>query len=52
MIFISVLMARGTPFIAAELGSDIYPFVLHLYAALGEKERKMFGARAKAALAA
>ncbi|WP_323142804.1 recombinase family protein [Massilia phyllosphaerae] len=50
--FISGLMARGVPFIVAELGSDVDPFVLHLYAALGEKERKMIGARTKAALAA
>jgi DNA invertase Pin-like site-specific DNA recombinase len=50
--FISGLMARGTPFIVAELGSDVDPFVLHLFAALGEKERKMIGARTKAALAA
>jgi DNA invertase Pin-like site-specific DNA recombinase len=49
--FISALMARGTPFIVAELGSDVDPFVLHLFAALGEKERKMIGARTKAALA-
>ena len=50
--FISGLMSRGIPFIVAELGSDVDPFVLHLYAALGEKERKMIGARTKAALAA
>lgn len=50
--FISGLMARGVPFIVAELGADVDPFVLHLYAALGEKERKMIGQRTKAALAA
>jgi DNA invertase Pin-like site-specific DNA recombinase len=50
--FISGLMARGTPFIVAELGADVDPFVLHLYAALGEKERKLIGTRTKAALAA
>jgi len=48
--FISDLMARGVPFIVAELGADVDPFVLHLYAALGEKERKMIGERTKAAL--
>jgi DNA invertase Pin-like site-specific DNA recombinase len=32
--FISGLMARGVPFIVAELGADTDPFVLHLYAAL------------------
>jgi DNA invertase Pin-like site-specific DNA recombinase len=50
--FISGLMARGVPFIVAELGADVDPFVLHLYAALGEKERKLIGSRTKAALAA
>jgi DNA invertase Pin-like site-specific DNA recombinase len=50
--FISGLMARGVPFIVSELGADVDPFVLHLYAALGEKERKMIGARTKSALAA
>jgi DNA invertase Pin-like site-specific DNA recombinase len=50
--FISGLMARGVPFIVAELGADVDPFVLHLYAALGEKERKLIGQRTKIALAA
>lgn len=50
--FISGLMAKGVPFIVSELGADVDPFVLHLYAALGEKERKMIGSRTKAALAA
>jgi DNA invertase Pin-like site-specific DNA recombinase len=49
--FISGLMSRGVPFIVAELGADVDPFVLHLFAALGEKERKMIGQRTKAALA-
>lgn len=49
--FISGLMSKGVPFIVAELGSDVDPFVLHLFAALGEKERKMIGQRTKAALA-
>lgn len=50
--FISGLMARNVPFIVAELGADTDPFVLHLYAALSEKERRMIGDRTKAALAA
>ena len=50
--FISGLMARGVPFIVAELGADVDPFVLHLYAALGEKELKLIGKRTKDALAA
>jgi DNA invertase Pin-like site-specific DNA recombinase len=34
----------------AELGSDVDPFILHLFAALAEKERAMISARTKAAL--
>ncbi len=36
----------------AELGSDVDPFILHLFAALAEKERARISARTKAALAA
>jgi DNA invertase Pin-like site-specific DNA recombinase len=50
--FISGLMAHRVPFVVAELGSDVDPFILHLFAALGEKERAMISARTKAALAA
>lgn len=49
--FISGLMAQRVPFIVAELGADTDPFLLHLYAALAEKERAMISARTKAALA-
>lgn len=49
--FISGLMTHRTPFIVAELGSDADPFMLHLYAALAEKERKLISERTKAALA-
>lgn len=45
-------MAHRVPFIAAELGPDVDPFILHLFAALAEKERVMISARTKAALAA
>ena len=48
--FISGLMARGVPFVVAELGADTDPFILHLYAALSEKERKMISQRTKDAL--
>jgi len=34
------LMAQRGPFIVAELGADADPFMLHLYAALAEKERR------------
>ena len=52
MHFISGLMAHRIPFLVAELGADVDPFILHLFAALAEKERAMIGARTKAALAA
>ena len=50
--FIAGLMAQRVPFLVAELGEGVDPFVLHLYAALAEKERAMISARTKAALAA
>ena len=50
--FISGLMTHRVPFIVAELGADADPFMLHLYAALAEKERALISARTKAALAA
>jgi DNA invertase Pin-like site-specific DNA recombinase len=50
--FISGLMAHRVPFVVAELGPDVHPFILHLFAALAEKERAMIAARTKAALAA
>src|SRR5262249_46556031 len=50
--FISGLMARKVPFIVAELGPDVDPFMLHIYAALAEKERRNISIRTKQALAA
>ena len=50
--FISDLMARRVPFIVAELGADADPFMLHLYAALAEKERRLISDRTRVALAA
>jgi len=50
--FIAGLMAKRVPFIVAELGADCDPFMLHLYAALAEKERAMISTRTKEALAA
>ncbi|MBA3520549.1 MAG: recombinase family protein [Rhizobiales bacterium] len=50
--FISGLMAQRIPFIVAELGADADPFMLHLYAALAEKERRLIGERTRAALSA
>jgi len=49
--FISALMSKGVPFVVAELGADVDPFVLHLYASLAEKERRMIGVRTKEGLA-
>src|ERR1700710_1528217 len=49
--FVSGLMAQRVPFIVAELGRDADPFMLHLYAALAEKERNLISERTKAALA-
>jgi DNA invertase Pin-like site-specific DNA recombinase len=50
--FISGLMAHRVPFVVTELGPDVDPFVLHLYAALAEKERALISGRTKSALAA
>ena len=50
--FVSGLMAQKVPFVVAELGADCDPFMLHIYAALAEKERALISARTKAALAA
>ena len=50
--FISGLMTHQVAFIVAELGPDVDPFVLHLFAALAQKERALISARTKAALAA
>jgi DNA invertase Pin-like site-specific DNA recombinase len=50
--FISGLMAHKVPFVVAELGADVDPFILHLFAALAQKERAMISSRTKAALAA
>jgi DNA invertase Pin-like site-specific DNA recombinase len=44
--------AQRVPFIVAELGRDADPFMLHLYAALAEKEKRLISERTKAALAA
>lgn len=39
------------PFVVAELGADVDRFMLHIYAALAEKERRMISERTRAALA-
>ncbi len=50
--FVAGLMSEGVPFIVTELGSDVDPFILHLYAALSEKERRLISVRTREALQA
>ena len=50
--FISGLVAQGVPLIVAELGRDVQSWILHIFAALAEKERSEISARTKAALRA
>lgn len=50
--FISDLMSKKVPFIVAQLGVNADPFLLHLYAALSEKERELISSRTKSALSA
>jgi DNA invertase Pin-like site-specific DNA recombinase len=49
--FVSGLMAERVPFICADLGRDTDPFLLHIYAAFAEKERRMISIRTKEGLA-
>src|SRR4030088_65362 len=49
---VSGLMAQRVPFIVADLGRDADPFMLHLYAALAEKERRLIADRTTAAVQA
>jgi DNA invertase Pin-like site-specific DNA recombinase len=49
--FISGLMAHRVPFLVADLGRDVDPFILHLYAALAQKERALISRRTAEALA-
>jgi len=50
--FISGLMTQRVPFIVAALGRNVDPFMLHIYAALAEKERALISERTRQALAA
>src|SRR4051812_32093850 len=50
--FIAGLMAQRVAFIVTELGADADPFMLHVYAALAEQERRLISARTTAALKA
>ena len=50
--FISGLMSHKVPFIVAELGPNVDPFTLHIYAALAQQERLMISQRTRVGLAA
>ncbi len=50
--FITGLMVHKVPFIVAELGPNVDPFTLHIYAALAQQERRMIADRTRAVLAA
>ena len=45
-------MAQRVPFIVAEVGVDADPFMLHLYAALAENERRLISERTRSTRAA
>jgi DNA invertase Pin-like site-specific DNA recombinase len=49
---ISGLMVQKVPFIVCELGRDADNFMIHLWAALAQKERELISQRTKSALAA
>jgi DNA invertase Pin-like site-specific DNA recombinase len=50
--FISGLMAHRVSFIVSELGPHVDPFMLHIYAAVAQQERKAISDRTRAGLAA
>jgi DNA invertase Pin-like site-specific DNA recombinase len=50
--FISGLMVQRIPFIVTELGPEVDPFMLHIHAAVAEKERERIAQRTREALAA
>jgi DNA invertase Pin-like site-specific DNA recombinase len=49
--FVSRLMAEKVAFIVAELGCDVDSFMLHIYAAVAEKERVLISERTRIGLA-
>jgi DNA invertase Pin-like site-specific DNA recombinase len=49
--FISGLMTERVPFICTDLGTDTDPFMLHIYAAFAERERRLISIRTKEGLA-
>jgi len=50
--FIAGLMAEKVPFIVTELGRNADPFLMHIYAAVAEQERRVISERTKHALVA
>lgn len=50
--FISGLMVERVPFIVTELGANVESFMLHIYAAVAQKERELIAQRTKEALGA
>ena len=48
--FISGLMAEKVPFVVAAFGLDVDAFMLHIYAAVAQKERALISQRTKEAL--
>ena len=48
--FIAAMMQEGVPFVVAELGDDVDNFMLHIYAAVAEKERQVIRNRVSTAL--
>lgn len=50
--FIASLMSKQVPFVVTDLGPQADPFLLHIYAALAEQERRMIASRTKVALGA
>ena len=48
--FISSLMTQEVKFIVADLGLEAKPFLLHIYAAVAQEERKVISVRTKDAL--
>ena len=50
--FIAGLMSKRVPFVVANLGAGADPFMLHIYAALAEQERRQISERTKSALKA
>lgn len=50
--FISGLMTHRVPFVVTSLGRGVDPFMLHIYAAVAEQERRMISQRVSAGLQA